>query len=278
MTAEQKIEVFSTLYDNFETDEILPWFKEMITGIPDYIFEIPASTTRKYHNAQQCEMKGQIIHELMFAQVLEDFLTKPYYREKAVPDPVMRDCMRTVPVLHDSLKCDTNGSKYTVFEHPMLAGDWVERSHCKNDIDQKYKTFIADMCRAHSGQWSTSNRSKVVLPEPKNDQEFLIHMCDIISSRAYYLWVIPEAVIKTTGYKPTSGTQVSGPVQNNDADMSDPLKAVLTFGKHKGEKLIDMSKTNDGRGYISWMKDQDFSDRPIGKALEHFNANGVYVG
>ena len=50
MTDEIKIAVFKKLLDEFETDEMRLYCEDMIRQIPDYIFEMPSSTTGKYHN------------------------------------------------------------------------------------------------------------------------------------------------------------------------------------------------------------------------------------
>ena len=38
LTAEQKQEVFEPMFKNFETEEILEYFKEIVTKIPNAIF------------------------------------------------------------------------------------------------------------------------------------------------------------------------------------------------------------------------------------------------
>ena len=53
MTDKIKIAVFKKLLDEFETDEMRLYCEDMIKQIPDYIFEMPSSTTGKYHNKTQ---------------------------------------------------------------------------------------------------------------------------------------------------------------------------------------------------------------------------------
>lgn len=52
ITNEQKITVFEPMFEKFETEEILEYFKEMVTKIPDAIFYKPASSSGRYHNRQ----------------------------------------------------------------------------------------------------------------------------------------------------------------------------------------------------------------------------------
>lgn len=49
-----KVLVFETLLNKFETEEMKDYCTDMIKEIPDYIFTIPSSTSFKYHNKTQC--------------------------------------------------------------------------------------------------------------------------------------------------------------------------------------------------------------------------------
>lgn len=180
---EEKQLVFEPLLKDFETETIAEYFRDMVAEIPDYIFTIPSSTSGKYHNATQCKKYGQIYHSYMFASILNHRLRLKANREK-YNTPEIRDCMRCVSVFHDAVKCGWNGEEYTVQEHPILAAEWVRDTHVDHDIPDEYKEMIACMCEAHSGEWNKNQSGEVLMPEPRNDMEFFIHECDILSSRA----------------------------------------------------------------------------------------------
>ena len=182
MTEEQKVAVFQSLLEKFETEEMRLYCTDMIKLIPNYIFDMPSSTSGKYHNKTQCQPHGQVYHIIMFAEILNYLLALKCNKEK-FKSAVQRDAMRCLPYLHDAMKCGLDGSAYTVHEHPMLAGQWIRETHVEHDIDDKIKEAIARMTERHSGEWTTSKKSKVILPEPENEMERLIHMCDILSSR-----------------------------------------------------------------------------------------------
>jgi hypothetical protein len=74
----------------------------------------------------------------------------------------------------------------------MLSGKWVRETSVEHDIDNRIKEVIARMCERHSGEWTTSTRSSIVLPEPENDMEILCHECDILSSRKDIDMQIPQ--------------------------------------------------------------------------------------
>ena len=235
MTDEQKVSVFQPLLDKFETDEMRLYCTDMIKQIPEYIFHIPSSTSGKYHNATQCLQHGQVYHIIMFAEILNYLLALKCNQEK-FKSTQQRDAMRCVPIFHDALKCGVDGSLYTVHEHPMLSGAWVRDAKVEHDIDDRAKEAIARMCERHSGEWTTSKKSQIVLPEPENEMERMIHMCDILSSR----------------------NNIDMPTPDYLRDIFDDIEEeiefdenyILDFGQFKGSKLIDVYRTD--QDYLDW--------------------------
>lgn len=237
MTNEQKVAVFYPLLEKFETEEMRLYCQDMIKTIPDYIFDMPSSTSGKYHNATQCLPHGQIYHIIMFAEVLNYLLALKCNQEK-FKSAQQRDAMRCVPIFHDALKCGTDGGKWTVHEHPMLAGTWVRESKVEYDIDEKAKEAIARMCERHSGEWTTSKKSKIILPEPENEMERMIHMCDILSSRNNIDMPIPE--------------YLKGIFDDIKVDIEFDENYTISFGQFKGERLIDIYHKKPD--YVDWLE------------------------
>ena len=231
MTKEKKIAVFQPYLDKFETDEMRLYCADMIAEIPDYIFTMPSSTSGKYHNATQCQRHGQVYHIIMFAEIMNYRLALKCNEEK-FKSPIQRDAMRCVPFFHDAIKCGWNGGTYTIHEHPILAGKWVRETHVEHDIDDKIKEAIARMCERHSGSWTTSKKSNVVLPEPENAMEILVHECDILSSRNNIDMQPPEYLKDIFG--------------EDEFDEN----WIMPFGKHKGQTLQYIYDT--APDYLEW--------------------------
>lgn len=236
MTEEMKVAVFQPYLDKFETDGMRLYCTDMIKQMMDYIFDMPSSTTGKWHNTTQCQVHGQIYHVLMFAEILNYILNLKYFKEK-FKSPVQRDAMRCAAIFHDSWKCGDGSSQYTVFEHPILAGNWIRGTKVEHDIEDKIKEAIADMCCAHSGEWSSSKHSKTILPEPQNDMQAIIHVCDILSSRSNIDMAPPE-------YLADIFKDVELPTVEFDPETT------FTFGKYKGEKILDVYDSHPD--YIDW--------------------------
>ena len=238
ITNEKKVMVFKEILDKFETDTMRLYCEDMIKQIPDYIFTMPSSTSGKFHNKTQCQQHGQIYHILMFAEILNYRLALKCNKEKFNSD-IQRDAMRCVPIFHDAIKCGMNGSSFTVHDHPILAGEWVRNAKIEHDIDSGTKESIARMCERHSGEWTSTKRSKIVLPEPESDMEIMIHECDILSSRNNIDMQPPEYL------KEIFSDMV--PQATFDPEYK------IAFGKHSGRKLIDVYKA--APDYITWCEE-----------------------
>lgn len=209
ITDGQKIVVFEPMFKKFETEEILEYFKEVITKIPDAIFYKPASSSGKYHNKQQIGNYGQLIHIYMFFDILNMFLDLEYNQNK-YPDPIDRDLMRCVPALHDMCKYGIAGKmKHTTGEHPLLARQkLIQINQDKKTIHplkELYLQVLCEMCERHSGQWNTFKMNSYswdttpkigTMEKPEDDMDMLIHECDMLASRNWLTYEIPEDLMQ----------------------------------------------------------------------------------
>jgi hypothetical protein len=243
-----KRKIGELLAKNFETDEFREYFLDMVEQVPDYIFTMPSSTTGKYHNKTQCQPFGQLYHIFMFQSILEHLLRLKGNKERFSTKEI-RDAMRCVPMFHDAVKCGWNGSQYTVQDHPVLASRWVLKSSVPHDVDSKWKQVIADMCAAHSGEWNKNRSGKEIMPEPRNEMEFLIHECDILSSRMDLDWIISDELKELL----------------DDIPEPKPEDFIIPIGKYKGRKLGDVF--NEDPDYCRWMK-ENVDRQPLKGMLE----------
>ena len=245
MTPEKmnKKEVFKVLLDKFETEEVRLYCEDMIEQIPDYIFDMPSSTTGKHHNKTQCLPHGQIYHIIMFGTIANYRLGLKYNKEKKFPDPRIRDAIRCAAIFHDALKCGDGASQYTVHEHPLLAAEWVRTANVEHNIDAELKETIANMCGAHSGEWTTARRgSKTILPEPQNEAEIFVHECDYLASRSDIDMPIPEYL-----------TEIFSESDANAVNNFDVDNYTMQFGKYKGEKIYDVYLNHPD--YLQWCEE-----------------------
>lgn len=193
LTAEQKIAVFKRELSYIKDLEIRTLTEDLIGTIPNYFFEIPASSTGKYHPDYALGKGGLVRHTkaaCLFANILR------------IPNPLqlserMLDCAIAALIMHDTRKSgisDEAKSQYTRFDHPILAANAV-KTHVNFDknvlsVDDMAKCiqFILDTIargiESHMGQWNTSSYAPgVVLPVPSNPLQHFVHMCDYLASR-----------------------------------------------------------------------------------------------
>jgi uncharacterized protein (DUF3820 family) len=233
--------VFKELLDKFETEKMRLYCEDMIELIPDYIFTIPSSTSIRFHNATQCKPHGQVYHIVMFGKIMNYLLDLKCNQEK-FSSPIQRDAMRCIPIFHDALKCGFEQTEYSVHDHPMLAGKWVRDTKVEHDIEDGIKERIARMCERHSGSFTTSKYSDVVLPEPENEMEILCHECDVLSSRSD-LDILPSEYLETVlGMEPES--------------LPDIDSWQFDFGKFKGKTISDVAI--EEIGYLYWIQGNYF--------------------
>lgn len=218
LTVEQKQKVFEPMFKYFETEEILEYFKEVVTKIPDAIFYKPASSSGKYHNSQQIGRYGQLIHIYMFSDILNMLLDLEYNKYK-FPDLIERDLMRCVPVLHDMCKYGVFGTRtHTTSKHPLMAKEKLikinNQKNFNHPLEKDQLQMLCEMCERHSGEWNIWKDKNIVYSEnsywgeyhyetetgemekPQNDRDILIHECDMLASRTFLTYVIPDNLME----------------------------------------------------------------------------------
>ena len=215
LTSNQKQNIFEPMFKHFETEEILEYFKEAVTKIPDAIFYKPASSSGKYHNSQQIGDYGQLIHIYMFSDILNMLLNLEYNKNK-FSNPIERDLMRCTPALHDMCKYGVLGSRtHTTSKHPLMAKEKLikinNQKNFKHPLKKEYLEILCEMCERHSGEWNVWKDKQTSygywgdfsdevttgeMEKPQNDRDILIHECDMLASRTFLTYVIPDDLIE----------------------------------------------------------------------------------
>lgn len=230
MTKEEKISLFEKEIAYMEIENIKDFFKQAITLVPDYFFEVPAASSGKFHSVLECGFGGLVYHTRSVAKIANYLVNLQQYKTKL--NEVEKDCVICAALLHDCLKHDwENKTGFSVHQHPALAADFVKTDNRLDGIvDDEIRAIIGDAVASHSGEWTTSKRSKVVLPSPQNLAQELVHLSDYIASR--------------------SDIHILFEGEDNKPKMPDINEFKLTFGRHSG-KTIPQIATID-RGWLVW--------------------------
>lgn len=233
MTNEEKVALFEKEIAYIEIENIKDFFKKAITLVPDYFFEVPAASSGKFHSVLECGFGGLVYHTRSVAKIANYLVNLQQYKSKL--NEVEKDCVICAALLHDCLKHDwENKTGFSVHQHPVLAAEFVKTSSELNGIvSDEIRTMIGDAIASHSGEWTTSKRSKVILPSPQTLVQELVHLSDYIASR--------------------SDIHILFEGEESKPKLPDINEYKLNFGRHNGKTIPEIAVTD--RGWLVWAQD-----------------------
>ena len=230
----ERLNIVQSVLNTFENDDIKNFAIVLLDNLPEYIWRVPASSTGKYHPAYSLGEGGLMRHQIAVVRFLNFFLELEQYN-KIIPSRE-RDLLRVAGLIHDGRKSgsqsDYERSKYTKFDHPLQMAT-VIRSYDGKYLNHDEIELIAHCIESHMGQWNVDRKTGECLPKPEDLHQALVHLADYLASR-----------------KPL--TMDFENIETPSVE-SKPEEYVLTFGKHKGEKLIDLYRSGDD--YVVWMEE-----------------------
>lgn len=225
--------IFDNILKTFENKDIKEYAKKCIETIPEYFYEVPASSTGKYHPDYACTVPlGLAKHTV----ALVKFLNHMFGIESIsnMFSSRERDLLRLAGIMHDSRKSggqeDYKKNKYTNFDHPLQAAEVVRHVEGLPESEIEY---ICHVIESHMGQWNTDKRNPgVVLPKPTDNAQIILHLADYLASRK-------DIEVKFDN------------IANEEKTLpTNPEDFVMPFGKHKGMKLGDMIE--EDQDYMVW--------------------------
>ena len=151
----------------------------VVEKIPEYFYELAASSTGKYHPDYAQGNGGLLRHTKAAVRIAKDIMDLEMYHFTEFE----KSCAILALILHDSCKYGLPGenrSLYTKFEHPVLASQFA-----KEELPQYISDVVCPLIESHMGQWNTSNRSSYVLAKPVTTLEQVVHLADYLASRKY---------------------------------------------------------------------------------------------
>ena len=236
---EQQNNMVAPILATIVNEDIREFAKVLVEGLPNYIWEVGASSTGKYHPAYSLGVGGLMRHQIAVVRFLNYFFELEQY---ATIGSRKFDLMRVAGLVHDGRKSgeqsDYEKSKYTKFDHPIQMAN-VIRSYDGQYLNHDELEFIAHCVESHMGSWNTDKKSSVVLPKPEDVYQHFVHLADYLASRKD----LTMAFDNVEAPHPTTA-------------VSSVDDYVITFGKHKGEKLVDVFKSD--RSYCMWLKENSF--------------------
>ncbi len=157
--------------------------KILIELLPDYFFEVAASSTGKYHPKYALGNGGLVRHTKAAVRIAHELLENEVISAKF--NEREKDLMIISLIMHDGLKHGLEKSNYTVFDHPLVVSKFIKDNKSKLTLNDEDIDFITNAIESHMGQWNTNPYSKIVLPIPQNRYQKFVHMCDFLASKKF---------------------------------------------------------------------------------------------
>lgn len=158
--------------------------RHLISLLPEYFFEIPASSTGKYHPDFAQGEGGLVRHTKVAVRIAYELLNNNTVGSKFTDKD--KDLIIMALILHDGLKSGIDHEKYTRFDHPLLVSQLIQEhvDELSMDIDDIRK--MCSMIESHMGEWNYDKYAKKeVLPKPRTAEQRFVHMCDALASKKF---------------------------------------------------------------------------------------------
>lgn len=178
----KKMEVFKKELEYIKDEDIKYSCCVMLELLPDYFFEIPASSTGKYHPLFASSSNGLVKHTKVAVRIAKELLDNPVLNNFNERE---KDLIIMSLILHDGLKSGLAKEKYTRVDHPLLISSYIKENKDKLKLTDLDLEIITNGIASHMGIWNKDYEGNEVLPIPKNKIERFIHMCDYLSSKKF---------------------------------------------------------------------------------------------
>ena len=178
-----KEEIFKIELNYIKDSRVRKSCLEMIKLLPDYFFEIEASSTGKYHPSYALGKGGLVRHTKAAIRIAYELLNDPSIGDKYTD--LEKDLMIMSLLLHDGVKCGVPKEKYTRFDHPIMMADMIMDSEDVLELEMEEIEFVCDAIKTHMGPWTTDYDGVEILEKPKTKYQNFVHMCDYLASRKF---------------------------------------------------------------------------------------------
>lgn len=177
----------STIFNNelelIKNDRLRKSCEVLLNELPDYFYEIPASSTGKYHPKFALGEGGLVRHTKVAVRIAYEIIKTQSIGNVFTDDE--KDLILISLMLHDGLKEGFPKEKYTKFDHPILAANFVKDKANLTELTSEEVKLISTNISSHMGEWNKSDYSDITLPLPKNKYQKMVHMCDLLASRKF---------------------------------------------------------------------------------------------
>lgn len=184
MDTMNKIDYFQKEIGYIKNIDYVEDFKKLIELLPDYFFEVAASSTGKYHPSFSLGEGGLLRHTKAAVRIAYELLSDPCIGDKYTARE--KDLFMIALTMHDGVKSGIPKENYTRADHPLLVSKLIKEHQGELKMSSEDIDFLCSVIETHMGPWNTHPYTKEeILPIPKNKYQNFVHMCDYLASRKF---------------------------------------------------------------------------------------------
>lgn len=157
--------------------------EKLIELLPDYFFEVPASSTGKYHPTFALGDGGLVRHTKVVVRIGKEMLGNNSIGYSFKPEE--KDLLLIAMMLHDGCKSGIPKEKYTRVDHPLVVCNLIREHQSELTLTENEINALCNMIESHMGEWNTDFNGNEVLPKPSNKYQRFVHMCDFLASKKF---------------------------------------------------------------------------------------------
>lgn len=253
MNTEKRINLFQRELSYILDANVREFAKLLLEHADEYFFNVPASSSGKYHPDFARGNGGLVRHTKAVA-----FFTHEYTRASIQLNKINAyeaDLLVVAAIAHDIKKQGNGEGRHTVSEHPQLAAEYVEEiweKYGQEIINEESVAYICDVVKSHMGPWSS--------PVPSSHQALIVFFADYTASRKEILgldFIDDDNSEPAEVYTPPTLT-----LENYKFD----------FGKTKGLTIKESYEKEPG--YIKWMANKEgFGNVEVQNLVKEFLKN-----
>jgi len=186
MNCKEKVKPFERYLGMMKNSSIIDAVTTMLCEfVPEYFWQIAASSGGKYHPEFAQGISGLIRHTQAALIVAYELFSNPIVTKFSKDE---QDVIFASLILHDTFKngLPESRSKWTNVFHPQIAATEFYEGVPREMLGEPYRSAIYGAIQKHMGPWGGSKTKR--LPLPETELERFVHLADFIASRK----IIPD--------------------------------------------------------------------------------------
>lgn len=159
--------------------KIREFIEYLLLKAPSYFWEVPSSSSGKYHPEQSNGEGGLVRH----TKAVVYFATKLCDVYSVVG--IEKDCILAACILHDIVKYGEVRQSHTTKNHDYEGAMFVMRHGQDVGLDKESLAVIAGCVAWHMGRWTdmTGRNKAQSFPDDYTKPQMIIHLADVISAQ-----------------------------------------------------------------------------------------------